>query len=283
MVLITATKNLRREKVENVNGVAAWSRFFSTTLGLGLILLMGLGCAADKAKKNSPSGNPAATVARGAKTMAIKTVRAGAVISKLIASNTYRGSKKAVTWTGQQTANGTTATLQRLGLKDRPVPLVVLERLPDHLLESLNSLEFVSPKLATSKIVLSSPDSRWEGEIFHRLDPEQSIEIEVSGSQELIVVTLACFSPPERMQINSENTNYTVFVDEDGYILGEVSFAAAVSGILYLYGHQDWRVGWPGVFVVQALEETHSYRFSYIREDNENDPLMICFFLPRYE
>ena len=283
MVLAKFIKLLEKTKLGNGKSDAARTCFFSAVFMLVFFTVLSIGCSAEKAKKKSPSGNPAATVARGAKTMAIKTARAGAVVSKLIASNTYRGSKKAVTWTGQQTANGTTATLERLGLKERPVPLVVLERLPDHLLESLNSLEFVSPNQATGKIVLSSPDSRWEGEIFHRLDPGQSVEIEVLGPEELIVVTLACFSPSEGAQFDSENTNYTVFVDEDGVILGEVSFAAAVSDILYLYGYQDWRAGWPGVFVVQAFEGTHSYRVSFIREDNENDPLMICFFLPRYE
>ena len=215
--------------------------------------------------------------------MAIKTARAGALISKLIATSTYRGGRRAVTWTSERTVDGTTVTLERLGLKERPVPPVVLERLPDHLLESLSSLEFVTPSGATRKMVLSSPDSRWEGEIFHRLDRHYSVEVELEGPDELIVVTLASFSPEGSGRAGAVSTTYTVFVQEDGSPLGEVSFAATASEILYLYGYQGWRAGWPGVFVVQALEGTHRYRFSFDRNDEGSDPLMICFFIPRYE
>ena len=215
--------------------------------------------------------------------MAIKTARAGALISKLIATSTYRGGRRAVTWTSERTVDGTAVTLERLGLKERPVPPVVLERLPDHLLESLSSLEFVTPSGATRKMVLSSPDSRWEGEIFHRLDRHYSVEVELEGPDELIVVTLASFSPEGSGRAGAVSTTYTVFVQEDGSPLGEVSFAATASEILYLYGYQGWRAGWPGVFVVQALEGTHRYRFSFDRNDEGSDPLMICFFIPRYE
>ncbi|MBN2288988.1 MAG: hypothetical protein JXQ83_06605 [Candidatus Glassbacteria bacterium] len=240
------------------------------------------GCSANREKEVDPAGNPAATVARGAKTVAVKTARAGALVSKLIATNTYRGGKRAVTWTGERTADGTTATLERLGLREGPVPLVVLERLPDHLLESLSSLEFVSPAGATDKVVLSSPDSRWEGEIFHRLDWERSIEVEMTGPEELIVVSLACFSPRETRRNEAGSTTYTIYVREDQEPLGEISFQAVASDILYLYGYQGWSAGWPGVFVVQVLEGRHTYRFSFDRESQTNDPMLICFFVPRY-
>ena len=274
---------LRHPEPGNRKRCAEKHLFSLLVMTAGIILALCVSCSINKEKETSPAGNPASTVARGAKTMAIKTARAGAVISKLIASNTYRGGKQVITWTGERTADGTAATLERLGLIERPVPLAVLERLPDHLLESLSSLEFVSPSGTTQKIVLSSLDSRWEGEIFHRLDRDRSIEVKLTGPNELIVVTLACFSSEGIGNTEAVSTTYTVYVKEDGSPLGEVSFAAAVSDILYLYGYKDWRAGWPGVFVVQALEGTHRYRFSFDREDEGSDPLMVCFFLPHYE
>jgi len=280
MIKLTWIRPFRRAEPGNSESGAGKHRFFTfVVLSLGIITALPPGCSSNKEKQTSPAGNPAATVARGAKTMAIKTARAGALLSKLIAAGTYRGGKRAIIWTG----DGTTATLERLGIRERPVPPAVLERLPDHLLESLRSLEFVSPGKATEKMVLSSPDSRWEGEIFHRLDRERSIEVEVAGPEELIVVTLACFSADQSGEAETKSTTYTVYVREDGSPLGEVSFKAAASEILYLYGYQGWRAGWPGVFVVQALQGTHCYRFHFVRDDQSGDPLMVCFFFPRYE
>ena len=282
-IQLTGKQCLRHLEPGNRERCAEKHLFFLLAMTAPIILALSVSCSINKEKETSPAGNPASTVARGAKTMAIKTARAGAVISKLIAKNTYRGGRRVVTWTGERTADGTAATLERLGLRERPVPLAVLERLPDHLLESLSSLEFVSPSGATQKMVLSSLDSRWEGEIFHRLDRDRSIEVELTGPNELIVVTLACFSSEEIGNTEAVSATYTVYVKEDGSPLGEVSFAAAVSNILYLYSYKGWRAGWPGVFVVQALEGTHRYQFSFDREDEGSDPLIVCFFLPHYE
>ncbi|HLA40497.1 MAG TPA: hypothetical protein VJ417_10885, partial [Candidatus Glassbacteria bacterium] len=88
---------------------------------------------------------PARKVAGGARVVAVTTARAGALVTRIIASGTYRGSRKAVTWTGSRTREGTAATLEMLNLIDRPVPPAILERLPDELLESLTRLDFVKP------------------------------------------------------------------------------------------------------------------------------------------
>ncbi|MEA2064142.1 MAG: hypothetical protein U9P14_10620 [Gemmatimonadota bacterium] len=257
--------------------------FLVVALGVGTILLLYAGCSSSRKKESGPAGNPALTVARGAKTVAVKTARAGALLSKLIATNTWRGSRRAVTWTGSHTASGTTATLERLGLKERPAPPDLLERLPDHLLESLRSLEFISPLGAAGKRVLSSPDVRWEGEIFHRLGRGNIIEADLTGPVELIVVTLACFSPGWPNNRGPGNVTYTVYVREDMQELGQVSFEAAASDIIYLHGYTGWRAGGPGVFVVQVPEGRHRYRFTFDREDESTDPLLVCFFIPHYD
>ena|GEM_PF-3797033 len=225
---------------------------------------------------------PAKKMAEGARTVAVKTARAGALVSKLIASQTYRGSRRAVTWTGARTRQGTAATLELFNLIERPVPPDILERLPDELLSSLTALDFVKPRMETEKAVISSPDLRWEGEIVYILDKGESIEIELNGPVELIVITMAVFSLEKGRKKRQDVAFYTVYVTEDDFELGEVSFEAGASPFLNLYGYDRWGVSPPGVFVIKALEGVHRYRLSYKRKDSE-DFLLVSCYLPRYE
>jgi len=231
---------------------------------------------------NERAFKPARKVAEGARTVAVKTARAGALVSKVIASQTYRGSRKAATWTGARTRDGATATLELFNLIERPVPPDILERLPDELLSSLSALDFIRPCVETQKAVISSPDLRWEGEILYVLEKGESFEIELSGPVEMIVITMAGFSPREGREKNGGVAGYTVYISEDDLELGEVSFEAATSSFLSLYSYDRWRVSMPGVFVIKALEGDHRYRMSYEREDCEDFLLFSCY-LPRYE
>jgi len=225
---------------------------------------------------------PAKKMAEHARTVAVKTARAGALVSKLIASQTYRGSRRAVTWTGARTRQGTAATLELFNLVERPVPPDILERLPDELLSSLTALDFVKPRMETEKAVISSSDLRWEGEIVYILDKGESIEIELNGPVELIVITMAVFSPEKGRKKRQGVAFYTVYVIEDDLELGEVSFEAGASPFLNLYGYDRWGVSPPGVFVIKVLEGVHRYRLSYKRKDSE-DFLLVSCYLPRYE
>lgn len=231
---------------------------------------------------NDKAFKPAKKVAASARTVAVKTARAGALVSKLIASQTYRGSRKAVTWTGARTRKGTTATLELFNLIERPVPPDILERLPDELVSSLTALDFIKPRMETEKAVISSPDLRWEGEIFYILEKGESIEIELNGPVELIVVTVAGFSPEKGVKKRRAPAFYTVYVTEDDLELGEVSFEAGTSPLLNLYGYDRWGVSQPSVFVIKALEGVHRYRLDYKRKDSEDFLLFSCY-LPRYE
>jgi len=231
---------------------------------------------------NDKAFKPARKVAESARTVAVKTARAGALVSKLIASQTYRGSRRAVTWTGARTREGTAATLELFNLIERPVPPDILERLPDELLSSLTALDFFKPCLETEKAVIASPDLRWEGEILYILEKGESLEIELNCPVELIAITMAGFSPGTGREKPEGPAFYTVYVTEDNLELGEVSFEAGVSPFLSLYGHDRWRVSLPGVFVIKALEGKHRYRLSYERTDSEDFLLLSCY-LPRYE
>ncbi|OGG06653.1 MAG: hypothetical protein A3F83_01805 [Candidatus Glassbacteria bacterium RIFCSPLOWO2_12_FULL_58_11] len=225
---------------------------------------------------------PAKKVAQGAKIVAVTTARTGALVAKIVASGTYRGSRKVVTWTSARTVDGTTATLKKLNLIERPVPQDILEELPDELLTSLTSLDFVKPEVEPEQAVISSSDSRWEGEVLYKLGKGGSIEVRLDGPAELIVVTLAGFLPEERQQKNSESASYTVYVEEDELDLGQISFESGVFRQLSLYGYPGWRVSSPGVFVVKALAGAHRYRLSCKRSDSDCFLLVSCF-LPRYE
>ena len=225
---------------------------------------------------------PAKKVAQGAKIVAVTTVRTGALVSKIIASSTYRGSRKVVTWTSARTVDGTTATLEKLNLIERPVPQDILEELPDELLNSITSLDFIKPEVESEQVVIASSDSRWEGEVLYKLAKGRSLEVRLDGPAELIVVTLAGFLPEEQQQKNSEAASYTVHIDEDQRDLGEISFESGVFKPLSLYGYPDWRVSSPGVFVVKALEGAHRYRLRCTRSDSDCFLLVSCF-LPRYE
>ena len=231
---------------------------------------------------NDSALKPARKVAESARTVAVKTARAGALVSKLIASQTYRGSRKAATWTGARTRDGATATLELFNLIERPVPPDILERLPDELLYSLSALDFIRPCVETEKAVISSPDLRWEGEILYVLEKGESFEIELSGPVEVIVITMAGFSPQKGRKKRGGVAGYTVYITEDERELGEVSFEAATSSFLSLYGYNQWGISLPGVFVIKALEGDHRYRMSCEREDSEDFLLFSCY-LPRYE
>jgi hypothetical protein len=231
---------------------------------------------------NDKAFKPAKKVAESARIVAVKTVRAGALVSKLNASQTYRGSRKAVTWTGARTREGTTATLELFNLIERPVPPDILERLPDKLLSSLTALDFVKPCRETEKAVIASPDLRWEGEVLYVLEKGEYFEIELNSPVELIVITMAGFSPEKSREKPHGLAFYTVYVTEDDLELGEVSFEAGVSSFLSLYGYESWRLSPPGVLVIKALEGVHRYRLSYRRKDSDDFLLLSCY-LPRYE
>ncbi|MFH1068371.1 MAG: hypothetical protein V1794_02015 [Candidatus Glassbacteria bacterium] len=220
---------------------------------------------------------PARKVAEGARTVAVTTARAGALVSRLIASGTYRGSRKAVTWTGARTREGTTATLELLNLIERPVPPVILERLPEELLVSLTRLEFVKPVREPERLVINSRDSRWEGELFYRLDRNGSLDVELDGPLEMIVVGLAVYTPEE----TALETSYTIMVAEDKTELGEVTFEAGRAAYLSLYGYHNWGVSQPGVFVLKALEGSHLYTLRGSRT-GDNGFLLVSCYLPRY-
>ncbi|MBW7996703.1 MAG: hypothetical protein FVQ81_09100 [Candidatus Glassbacteria bacterium] len=208
----------------------------------------------------------------GARVVAVKTARAGAIASKY----TYKGGRRVVTWTGARTVEGTTATLEMLNLIERPVPPSILERIPADLLVSLTSLEFVRPVSAAGMAVISSEDSRWEGEVFHR-EAGERLEYEIAGPAEMIVVTLSAASRRGAKCLK----RYTVFIEEDRRDLGEISFATSPSEAIGLYGHPGWYLSEPGVFIIKALEGVHRYR---LRCDYSNTDkcLLVAGFLPRY-
>lgn len=214
-------------------------------------------------------------VARGAKIAALSTARAGALVGK----GSYSGGRRAVTWTSARTVDGTQATLDILGLTERPVPEDVLDRLPDQMLEFLASLEFVAAHGSAEQVVISSPDSRWEGELFYQVDPDQWVEVRIDGPAELIVISMICF-PAGRFS-PAERAAYTVTVRENREFLGEVDFETVPNHLNCIYGQEDLRVSHPGVFVVRALEGEHDYRFN-LRRDRDFGPGLIAFFLPRY-
>jgi hypothetical protein len=243
-----------------------------------LIACASLGCSLLKRGET----RSAKAVAHGARIVAVNTARAGALISKLIATGTYYGSKRAVTWTSARTVDGTAATLDMLGLIERPVPPDVLESIPDELLESLTSLEFIPAQSRAGITVISSSDLRWEGELFYRLNRGQSIDVRIDGPVELIVVTMACFPPPEqRLRPKENNALYKVSVREDDESLGDVRFETGPSDVLGIYGEQGWRASEPGVFVVKVVEGNHLYHFNIQREGLDR-PMLVSFFLPRY-
>ena len=125
---------------------------------IGLALIMSvlplLGC--------SWLGSGGSAALDGARVVAVQTARAGAIASEY----TYKGSRRAVTWTGERTVDGTTATLEALNIIERQVPQVILERIPEELLYSLSSLEYIPSSVRAPRVVISSDDSRWEGEVF---------------------------------------------------------------------------------------------------------------------
>jgi len=223
------------------------------------LLVKTFGCSMIKSEK---SGAPA--VARGVRTVAKSTARA-------------------VTWTGTRTRHGTAATLDFLGLIERPVPPDVLERLPDELLESLASLEFVKLSRETEKIIISSPDSRWEGELFYRLDQGESVEVSLQGPAKLIAVTLAVFSPGKKeLKKEMGPAVYKLLVRVDNSAPAEVSFELAPLDLLSLYGYENWRLSFPGVFVIKVEPGKKSFRLSFERSDCK-DFVLISFYLPKYE
>lgn len=225
--------------------------------------------------------DPARKVAEGARVVAVKTARAGALATRMIVSGTYRGSRKAVTWTGSHTWDGTTATLEMLDLIDRPVPPVILERLPDELLASLTHLDFVKPVEEPARLVITSRDSRWEGELFYRLERDASIDVALEGPLELIVVSLAALSAEELGQGNIGEVSYTIEVSEDKDELGEVTFETERATYLGLYGYPKWGLTQPGVFVIKALEGWHVYNLRG-RYDGGDGFLLVSCYLPRY-
>lgn len=220
------------------------------------------------------SGSNAAIV--GARVVAVNTARAGAIAARYIASNTYEGGRKAVTWTGDRTVDGTTATLEMLNIIERPVPPSILERIPEDLLVSLTALEFVSPRSFADRAVISSEDSRWEGEVFYRVNGG-ALEFEIEGPAELILVTLStAFSRSDKCL-----KRYTVVVDEDRTELGRIEFATSPAGELALYSHPGWLLSEPGVFVIKALEGDHHYRIDCDFAGDESY-LLVAGFMPRY-
>ncbi len=208
----------------------------------------------------------------GVRTVAVKTARAGAIVSKY----TYQGGRRAVTWTGARTVDGTTATLEALNIRERPVPSAILERIPEDVLASLTSLHFLSPVSDAPMEVISSPDPRWEGEVFLRVGGGR-LEFEVEGVTGMIVVTLSATPAGKVSPLNS----YTVFVEEDKSELGEIRFAASRTETIRLYGYPGWQLSEPGVFVINALPGRHRYR---IGSDiaGGNGFLLVACFLPRY-
>ncbi len=228
----------------------------------------------------------ATTVARGARTVVVETARAGALVSRLIAANTYHGGRKAVTWTGRQTAEGTAATLDLLGLgQERPAPPDLLERLPEELLKELSALEFVRAERRTGLVVIDSRDTRWEGEVFYTLEAGQGLELVIEGPAELIVVSLAAFPPPEDPEARPAppGAGYCFLVREDGQELGEVRIeGTSPAPGLGIYGYQGWRVAEPGVFMVRTGEGARRYRFELARQDRAA-MVLISFYRPRYQ
>ncbi len=234
------------------------------------VLIVLLAAASQPACSWLGTGGSAAL--EGARVAAVKTARAGAIASKY----TYRGGRKAVTWTGARTADGTTATLEALNLLERPVPPAILERIPDEVLASLTSLHFVSPVADAPMEVINSPDTRWEGEVFYRLDGSW-LEFEIEDATEMIVVTLSA-APSEDA---TELSGYTVLVQEDRAELGEIKFATSRADMIWLYGYPGWLVSRPGVFVINALEGRHRYRIGSDIAGGDGFLLVACF-LPRY-
>lgn len=208
----------------------------------------------------------------GVRTAAVKTARAGAIVSKY----TYQGGRRAVTWTGARTVDGTTATLEALNIIERPVPSAILERIPEDVLVSLTSLHFLSPVSDAPMEVISSSDPRWEGEVFLRAG-EGWLEFEVEGATEMIVVTLGAAPYQQSTQFNG----YTVFVEEDKSELGEIRFALSRTETISLYGYQCWQLSEPGVFVINALPGSHRYRIGSDIAEGDGFLLVACF-LPRY-
>jgi hypothetical protein len=217
-------------------------------------------------------GSGGSAALKGARVAAVKTARAGAIASKY----TYRGGRKAVTWTGARTADGTTATLEALNLIERPVPPSILEKIPDEVLASLTSLHFINPVADGQVVVISSPDTRWEGEVFYRAAGD-CLEFEVEGASEMIVVTLSAADREDAAELNS----YKVYVQEDKSELGEIRFATSRAETIWLYGYPGWHLSEPGVFVINALQGRHRYRIGSDISGGDGFLLVACF-LPRY-
>ena len=129
-------------------------------------------------------------------------------------------------------------------------------------------------------MVISSSDSRWEGELFYRAGEGRWLEVRINGPAELIVVSLVCF--PSGQGSQTDKTSYTIFVREDEKSLGEVRFETLPNPLNGVYGQDSVRVSYPGVFIVKTLPGSHSYNFA-IRCDNSAGPALAAFFLPRYE
>ncbi|MEA1996970.1 MAG: hypothetical protein U9N45_05000, partial [Gemmatimonadota bacterium] len=130
----------------------------------------------------------------------------------------------------------------------------------------------------------SSPDSRWEGELFYSLAIGEQIEVALDGPAELIVVTLAAFRPPGKGEMPGEAAAfYKVHVSEDNETLGEVGFESSPpESLLALHGYPGWQVSSPGVFVIKSIEGSHIYRLNCKRADSD-DFMLISFYIPRYE
>jgi hypothetical protein len=213
-------------------------------------------------------GSGGSAALQGARVAAVKTARAGAIASKY----TYRGGRRAVTWTGGRTADG----LEALNILERPVPPAILERIPDEVLASLTSLHFIRPVADEQMEVISSPDTRWEGEVFYRVDGGW-LEFEVEEATEMIVVTLSAASREDAAALSG----YTVLVEEDKSELGEIMFATSRAEMIWLYGYPGWLLSEPGVFVINALQGRHRYRISSDISGGDGFLLVACF-LPRY-
>ncbi|MCE5270750.1 hypothetical protein LLH00_05645 [bacterium] len=237
-----------------------------------LILLALAGCSVLRSGRDAGAG----AVAYGARIAALQTARTGALLGK----GTYKGSRKAVTWTGDRTVDGTQATLDFLGLGERQVPPDVLERLPDQMLDTLTALQFVPALGQTERVVIASPDSRWEGELFYRAPVERPLEVQLDGPVELIVISMVCF--PAGPASPLEKATYTVLVREDESNLGEVRFETLPNNQNGIYGQAGVRVSYPGVFVVKTLPGVHSYKFS-VRSESGAGTALCAFFLPRYD
>ncbi len=235
-----------------------------------VILIVLLAVAAQLGCSWLGSGGSAAL--KGARVAAVKTARAGAIASKY----TYQGGRKVVTWTGARTADGTTATLAALNIMERPVPPAILERIPEDVLASLSSLHFLSPVADAKMEVISSSDTRWEGEVFLRA-ANGWLEFEVEGDIEMIVVTLGATSSERSAPLNG----YTVYVQEDRAELGEIEFTTSMAEEVRLYGYPGWPLSEPGVFVINALRGRHRYRIGSDISGGDGFLLVACF-LPRY-